>query len=331
MKNVIQKLFVFSLFFVGSLALAFSEPHVKWVSVSPDRELYVEFYPPQKGQPTVVLLNGLTYSTRSWDQMTQALVQKGFGVVAYDMQGQGQTLLRYAPALEVYKVEAQIEDLKVLLQKLKIPAPYHLLGLSYGGGVAVGFGLNYPQLVKNLILMAPYTKPLVTLDQWIQSQVWATRRLFPATPWSDDELYDFYYRQIVYATYPQSEPTILENPFKLEAVFRMGQGIRKFVPEKEAHQLQVPVHLIVARNDQYIAQDVLDSFWQQVPVAQRMSRIYINGSEHKIPEAVPSFAAGWVQHILNQQPALFKNKDFEGWPLRGVAQSKDETIPVEKN
>ncbi len=40
---------------------------------------------------------------------------------------------------------------------------------------------------------------------------------------SDDDLYDLFLHQIVYATYPQAEPIVLENPFKLEATYRLVQ------------------------------------------------------------------------------------------------------------
>lgn len=297
-----------------------------WVEVRPQKSLYVEYYAPKLGQPTLVILNGLTYSTRQWDPYVSALVKVGVGVVAYDMDGQGQTLLRYAPATHAFPIATQVRDLKVVLEKLQVPAPYNLVGLSYGGGVGIGFALENPQLVKNLILMAPYTKPLEKMDVWIKAQIWATRATFPLNPASDDELYDFFYHQIVYATYPQSEPIVLENPFKLEAVFRLGQGIRKFVPEDFASDLRVPTHLMVARRDQYIPATVLESFWSAVPKNLKKSRIFVADSEHKLPEAVPNFAAAWTYYIVKGHSSLFLGKDFEGQPRKGTAQSGKEII-----
>lgn len=325
MKALILIYSILILLAIRNFAFA-AEPQKLWVEVRAQKELFVEYYAPKAGQPTLVVLNGLTYSTRQWDRYVNALVQTGVGVVAYDMEGQGRTLLRYAPALAPFPVKTQVQDLKVLLAKLKIAAPYNLVGLSYGGGVGLGFALENPRLVKNLILMAPYTRPLEKLDNWIKSQIWATRATFPLNPASDDELYDFFYRQIVYATYPQAEPVVLENPFKLEAVFRMGQGIRKFVPEEFAKRLQVPTHMMVARKDQYIPASVLETFWAEIPSQTRMSRLFIADSEHKIPEAFPSFSAAWTYHILKGNKALFQGKDFEGQPSEGTAQSKDETI-----
>ncbi len=313
-------------FFVSISTLAQTKG---FVQVTPERELYVDYVPAQKGLPTVVLINGLTYSTRQWQNFAEALLARGVGVLRYDPTGQGQTLLRYAPVVQVIPVQQQIEDLHTLLNILKINGPFNLVGLSYGGGVASGFAAAYPSLVKNLILMAPFTRPLEGQDRWIRAQIWATRQMFPFNKLSDDELYDHFLHQISYATYPQAEPIVLENPFKLEATFRLVQGIRKFRPMDLTHLLPPKsVHLMIARQDQYIETSVLDEYWDAVPVSARASRIYINGSEHKMVEAVPRFTAAWVYQIVSGNPKLFTGGDFEGYPYRGEVRQGDERMEV---
>lgn len=297
-----------------------------WIPVSAERELYVEYYAPREGEPTIVLLNGLTYSTKQWSNFITPLVQRGIGVVSFDFEAQGRVLLRYAPAMESVPYTKQVDDLHKLLAEMKIEKPYNLLGLSYGGGIGVAYAMKYPKTVNQLILMAPYTKPLANLDNWIRAQIWATRTIFPFVNWTEDEMYDYYYKQIVYATYPQHEPVVLENPFKLEATFRLAQGIRKFVPENLTDSLNVPLHLMVARNDQYIPQADLDRYWDLLPNKYKKSRLFVNNSEHKIPEAVPNFSSGWVYQILKGNSLLNKNLDFEGYPFQGVAKSPEGTV-----
>ena len=302
-----------------------------FVTLSPQRELYVKYSPPAPSMPTVILINGLTYSTRQWENFVGPLVAKGIGVLRFDPIGQGETLLKYAPALLPIQIEDQIEDLYNLLLKLNIKGPYNFVGLSYGGGLAAGFATAYPKLVKNLVLMAPFTRPLEGTDNWIKAQIWATRQIFPNNKISDDELYDHFLHQIVYATYPQAEPVILENPFKLEATFRLVQGIRKARPIDWTHKIpKKALHLMVARQDQYISVDVLDEYWDAVPEKARASRIYINGSEHKMVEAVPNFTAYWVHQILMGNAKLFKGLDYEGYPFLGEVRSGSETIKVGK-
>ena len=45
--------------------------------------------------------------------------------------------------------------------------------------------------------------------------------------------------------------------------------------------------------------------------AQRASRIDVEGTEHKIPEAVPAFAAAWITAVLTDD-TLWRGKAYEG-------------------
>ncbi|MEN0058964.1 MAG: alpha/beta hydrolase, partial [Bdellovibrio sp.] len=147
--------------------------------------------------------------------------------------------------------------------------------------------------------------------------------------YTDDELYDFYLRQIVYATYPQAEPIVLENPFKLEATFRLVQGVRKARPVDWTASLpKKSLHLMVAGMDQYIGADVLEEYWSAVPVEARASRLTVKGSEHKMVEFVPKFTSAWVYEILKGNEKLFQGRSFDGYPFHGEVRDGDEEIKV---
>lgn len=274
------------------------ETYKGFIKIREGRELFVNYVKPEAGQPTLIILNGLTYNTTQWDRFVAPLEKRGVGLLRYDMYGMGETLLKYAPASKVISYQDQAEDLKKLLTVMKLKGPYNFVGLSYGGGIGLSYSFVYPQDIKNLILMAPYTEALEGQYKWIMAQIWATRQIYPYNPASDDELYDYFLHQIVYATYPQSEPVVLQNPFILEGVFRMVQGIRKFRPLDLADQIPPRTHLMIAQYDQYIPQKVLNTFWDKVPAASKGSCLIIKNSEHKIPEAQPDVAAKWVYEII---------------------------------
>lgn len=300
-----------------------------FIEIRQGKSLYVDYVKAEKNQPTVVLLNGLTYSTAQWQEFTRPLLDRGVGVVRFDFDGMGKTLLKYAPYTAVIPVEQQAADTELLLQKMSIQGPYNLVGLSYGGGVAAAFAMLYPQDVKNLIMMAPFTRPVEGQDSWIKAQIWATRKMFPFNQATDDELYDYFLHQIIYATYPQSEPIVLENPFKLEAIFRLVQGIRQYSPLDHVSQLpKKSVHLMIGAQDQYIARSVLQEYWNAIPASAKASLIVINSSEHKIPEAVPLFSAGWVYQIIKGNKVLFKGAEFTGYPFAGKAESGTDVVIV---
>lgn len=269
-----------------------------WVPVNAGKEVYVEYHAPQPGKPTIVLLHGLTYTTVQWSAFITELRHFGFGIVCYDMQGMGKTLLRYAPVRATIPLTAQISDLHVLLKNLKLKKPYNLLGLSYGGGVAFGYAIKHPNLVSNLILFAPYTKPLKKVDDYLNQQVAFTRLMNPFNPYTDRQVYEFYFRQFVYQTYPQQEPIVLENRYKLEAVYHMSFGIDTFIPEEHTVQLAVPAHLFIAEKDQYFPREEYDHFWSLFPASTKKNLFVVKNSEHKIPEAQPFVAAKYVQSIF---------------------------------
>lgn len=315
--------------FVSVETFAAAEAFKGFVALNPQKELFVDYVPPKGNQPTVILINGLTYSTLQWESFVTPLVAKGIGVFRYDPIGQGQTLLKYAPVLAPIPYQDQVVDLKNLLEKMNIKGPYNLVGLSYGGGIAAGFAAAYPKLIKNMIMMAPFTRPIDGTDNWIKAQIWATRQIFPFNKLPDDDLYDYFLHQIVYATYPQAEPIVLENPFKLEATYQLVRGIRKARPVDLTHLIpDKALHLMIARQDQYINASVLEEYWDAVPERARASRLYINGSEHKMVEAVPNFTAAWVFEIVTGNPKLNKGLTFEGYPYNGEVRVGQEKIKV---
>lgn len=304
-----------------------------FVALKKDREVFVRWTKAKPGQPTAILLNGLTYSTRQWDDFSQVLAAQGFGVLRYDMTGMGETLLKYAPILAEISYRDQVKDLNLLTQKLGITGKLNLVGLSYGGAIALAYAAAYPNDVKNVIVMAPFTRPLAEQDEWIKSQIWYTRRVVPFNPASDDELYDYYLRQVIYTTYPSVEPIVLENPFKLEGVFRMVQGVRKWTSDDAVNLLpKASVHLMIAGNDQYIKRRVMEDFWATVPQDRRASMIVVNNSEHKMPESVPFFAATWVGEILKKNPVLSSGREFDADPFAGSVRYEggNLTFPRER-
>lgn len=264
------------------------------------KELYVDYTAPTKSKETVVLLNGLTYSTTQWDQLVAELKTKGLGVLRYDMDGMGKTLLRHGVKPEPYAYTDQVEDLDQLLTTIELPKPYSIVGLSYGGGIAAAYSYRYGKNIKNAVLMAPYTEALEQQDSYIKFQVALTRLYFPFNPATNDQIYDYYLRQICYTTYPLVEPVVLENPLKLEGVFRMTQGIRKFRAIEEVERFpKNSVHLIIGEKDQYIPREVLTKFWDAIPAQAKASFTILKGSEHKIPESKPAEAAVIIEAIVN--------------------------------
>lgn len=116
----------------------------------PDGVTHYELTGPETGQ-AVVLVHGATIPMYLWDEQFTALAGAGYRVLRYDMYGRGYS---DRPAGD-YSQAFYRKQLLDLLNALKIQQPVDLVGLSMGGGVAMDFTANYPERVKDVVLIAP--------------------------------------------------------------------------------------------------------------------------------------------------------------------------------
>jgi pimeloyl-ACP methyl ester carboxylesterase len=300
-----------------------------FVKVREDRELYIDFLKPAAGKPIVVLLNGLTYRVGIWDQFVAELKGEGLGILRYDPIGMGETMKKYGLPRHTIEIADQVTDLLALLNKLDIKDPVHMAGLSYGGGMAIMFGALHANRVASLILEAPFTGPLPGIEKDIESKIRTTRSLYPWNPSTDAELYSYFLKLVVFGQYPLTEPIVLEHPLKLENVFRMTEGTKHFRAADFAGRLpKGKVHLMVADKDQYIPPQILEDFWDSIPMKSRASRLFFEHSEHKIPEAFPKFSASWIKLIIAGDKRIQNGETWNGGTWAGGASSGSTKIEI---
>jgi 3-oxoadipate enol-lactonase len=100
------------------------------------------------GCPLVLISGGGILDKRAWDDQFQA-----FGefhkVVRYDVRGIGQSLR----PVEAF---SHSQDLCDLLHFLDVKNA-HILGLSFGGAVAIDFAIEHPDMVDSMVLAATGT------------------------------------------------------------------------------------------------------------------------------------------------------------------------------
>ncbi len=99
------------------------------------------------GEEVLVLLNGIMMSTVSWTAHVPYFTANNLRVLRVDFRDQGLS----GRAKEPYTIEQHVEDLVGLINYLQL-GPVHLHGISYGGQVALLFALNYPKMVRSLII-----------------------------------------------------------------------------------------------------------------------------------------------------------------------------------
>lgn len=297
MIRVLTLIFAFS--FSSQVFATVSTENSSYIAVSKSLSLFVKHEPAAAGKSTIVILNGLTHTTENWNPFLKVFNRNGHGLVQIDLAGQGKTLAKHGAVYQAIRHEDQALYVYRIIQKLKLRTPVVVLGLSYGGGIATSFAKTYPQLISKLILLAPYTEPQPDQDKWIRDQIAFNRIAFPYNTATDDELYDYFLRQLVYSVYPSAEPELLRIPYKLEAVFRMCQGIRKLVSAEGSHVLPSnSVFLIGGEKDQVVTAATLDRFWKSLPNRVRAFRATIPNAEHDLIKLKPSEVATIVENIL---------------------------------
>jgi len=116
----------------------------------PQGMTHYELTGPENGQ-VVVLVHGATIPMYLWDAQVEALAKAGYRVLRYDLYGRGYSDRPDGDYSQAF-YRKQLVD---LLDALKINQPVDLVGVSMSGALAVDFTANYPDRVKDLVLIAP--------------------------------------------------------------------------------------------------------------------------------------------------------------------------------
>jgi len=96
--------------------------------------------------PWVTLSHSLACNLRMWDEQAE-LLRRNYRVLRFDTRGHGGS---EAP-VGAYTLDRLAEDLKELLDSLGIQQT-HFVGLSMGGMIGMTFVLNYPGVLRTLVL-----------------------------------------------------------------------------------------------------------------------------------------------------------------------------------
>ena len=114
-----------------------------------NKKVYYEVHG-DSGEP-IVLLNGIMMSTTSWTAFVETMSQHNH-VILVDFFDQGQSARLNG---EVYDQSLQVELLDAVLEEVAGQIWYErftLMGISYGGEVAVQYALAHPNRVRRLVL-----------------------------------------------------------------------------------------------------------------------------------------------------------------------------------
>jgi pimeloyl-ACP methyl ester carboxylesterase len=231
------------------------------------------------GDP-IVLLHGAFMDRRSWDAQVPALSSR-FRVIRYDIRPFGESTVPE----QAYSVP---DDLLRLLDHLKIPKA-HLVGHSFGGGVALDFALLHPERVATLTLVSAPPNGFAPPDEDRK----LVEGIFAAAKQGDEALVRAWVAHPMWAEatrQPELAKTLEEMTRRNLRAFRLP--FAPYVPVTPAaigrlSSVKVPTFIIVGDRDMASIQRASAQMAQEIPGAKLH---VVRGADHALP-------LGWAREF----------------------------------
>ncbi len=99
-----------------------------------------------QGEP-LLLIHGLGSSGKDWEPQVD-FFSSNFQVITMDLRGHGRSGKPPGP----YSMESIVEDVALLLKGMDF-FPAHVMGISLGGMVAFQLALDWPKLIRKLVIV----------------------------------------------------------------------------------------------------------------------------------------------------------------------------------
>ena len=221
----------------------------------------------------VVFLHGGFLDRSTWDEQF-GVFAKRFRVVRYDIRPFGESSQPTTPS-------SAADDLLRLLDHLKI-THVHLVGHSFGGGVAVHFALLHPSRVASLVLVAAGPSGFVGPPEE-QKMIGA---IFAAVKDGDDAILDAWLKHPMWAV-SQGRPDVLKavesSTRRSLGAFRMAAP--PFVPLTppavgRLGEIKAPTLVVVGDKDTPGNRQASDLLAKRIPGATLR---VVAGADHALP------------------------------------------------
>ena len=230
-----------------------------------------------EGKP-ILLLNGIMMSTKSWGPFLNSFSNSNKLIrVDFLDQGQSTRLTGY------YEHDIQVEVTHALVLHLKLES-VSIIGISYGGEVALEYAIKYPEFVDRLVIFntAAYTTP------WLRD---IGRSWIKAGGHLDGEAYYFTTIPIIYSPYfyennqewfsnrkkllvPLFSNELFINQMERLTISSESYNVLDELNKVTAHTLIVSSeedYLTPIRDQELLARKIKNSHWVKIPNAGHAS------------------------------------------------------------
>lgn len=242
------------------------------VERSPATGLYERLWLAEDPRAAVVMLHGIQSHSGWYAGSAEHLARAGVSVIAPDRRGSGMNRRARGDAPNYRVLVEDVRRTVLRARALLRGLPVHLMGISWGGKLAVAFARRYGHLLRSVVLVAPGLYAQVDLTPAEKLAVlfwrfWQPERLFPI-PLADAGLF---------TDNPERVRYIEDDPLALhEATARMlmaSAGLELALRGRTA-DLRLPVLLFLAGRDRIVDNSKLECFFQALPDARKRLSLY---------------------------------------------------------
>ncbi len=203
-----------------------------------------------EGKPFLIL-NGIMMSTKSWEPFVETFTQNNT-LIRLDFIDQGQSDRLQS---SIYTQDIQVQIIESLLKSLKLKK-VSIVGISYGGEVAIQFAIKHPNLVDRLVLFntTPYTSPWLAEIGYKWNSIGKTRNGQTYYQATIPAIYSpsFYEQKLDWMKKrEQILLPIFSNPEFLDAMERLTNSAEHYDVRNELNLITAPT-LIVAADEDYL-------------------------------------------------------------------------------
>lgn len=260
------------------------------------KKVYYEVHG-QSGEP-IVLLNGIMMSTASWKPFIDVLTVNNT-LVLVDFFDQGQS----ARLTESYDHSIQVELLDAVLEEVSGRIWYEkftLMGISYGGEIAIQYALAHPNRVRRLVLSntcgrtSPWLKKIG--DGWNEVAKTGSGYAYYLTTIPVIYSTEFFEKRADWMDNREAFLTeYFSRPEVLEALIRLTDSSVTYNVVDRLHEIICPTLIISCSEDALVPPTEQILLHEKIPGS---SYVTINGSGHcsmyEAPEAFASLVVGFA-------------------------------------
>ncbi|MGH7795177.1 MAG: alpha/beta fold hydrolase [Candidatus Binatia bacterium] len=257
---------------------------------------YVKYNKPGS-KTALIYLHGIESHSGWFAKAATLLRDRGYDVYCLDRRGSGiNRENRGFVSGHVDSYEILLDDVREFIQPLRNRYDsVFLMGVSWGGKLALGYGLTYPEDVRGLVLITPGLRALVDVSLLTKLRILIFSWLQPTEPIAIPITSE------MFTTTPQYLDYINQDPLRLK------YATAKFLTESRRldgyiddliTDLRLPVQLFLAGGDRLIDNEGVRRVLQQ-PAENKLEILMYEDQTHSIqldaPERLVQDIIGWLK------------------------------------